>query len=516
MRATATKTWHAGSELHEIHLEAPRTRISRRRVFGLAFPALLLVDALLVAGGFLAAIRISPVAMRALQQPSSDVTPPLIALFVVLAAGFFTLGGMFGLYSHRLLVRPRLAVATAVRALWWSGIIAVAFAFLLALDPPGNLRRLLVLHALFLAAGVMTIRPVACRLFLRLAEVGPIEPRRLLIVGGTHEAARVAAALESADSGGTTVIGLADPQQIATLPGQRWPRFPLVCGESLPGLAHALAADEVLIATRSLSRGEGTQLAARLAEMGIETHVVPHLTRMYVDAAPVKRDLGVPQLRLGGPTGRAGSLEGLKRAADVVLASAMCLAILPLVLVIAALVKLTSRGPVFYAQTRIGKSGKPFRMFKFRSMIVSNDDSDHREYVATLVRQGDAAGFDPSGRPVYKIFDDPRITLLGKVLRRTSLDELPQLLNVLRGEMSLVGPRPCLPFEYDLYESWQRRRLEVTPGMTGLWQVSGRSFLSFEEMVLLDLYYAANWSFLLDLKILWRTIPEVLYARGTR
>jgi lipopolysaccharide/colanic/teichoic acid biosynthesis glycosyltransferase len=136
--------------------------------------------------------------------------------------------------------------------------------------------------------------------------------------------------------------------------------------------------------------------------------------------------------------------------------------------------------------------------------------------VAALVRQGSAAGTDANGRPVYKILDDPRVTVIGRLIRPTSLDELPQLLNVLRGEMSLVGPRPCLPFEYELYEEWQRLRLDATPGITGLWQVSGRSLLSFEEMVLLDLYYVANWSFGLDLKVLCRTIPEVLYWRGVR
>jgi lipopolysaccharide/colanic/teichoic acid biosynthesis glycosyltransferase len=234
-----------------------------------------------------------------------------------------------------------------------------------------------------------------------------------------------------------------------------------------------------------------------------------------VDAAPVRRETGVPLLRLSKrPSDRAGAL--LKSALDLTVAFTFGLALLPLMLVVALAVKLSSRGPVLYAQTRVGRGGRRFQMYKFRSMNVSNDDSRHREYVASLMRDGNSAGTDPSGRPVYKILDDPRVTVVGKILRRTSLDELPQLFNVLRGDMSLVGPRPCLPFEYELYEPWQRRRLDVTPGMTGLWQVSGRNFLSFEEMVLLDLYYSANWSFLLDLRLLWRTIPEVLYARGVR
>ncbi len=492
-----------------------RTRISRLRAVGLVLPGLLVMDALLVAGGFLGAVRLTPAAQHALEFSAGRLTPPLTALFLVLVIGFLLLGGMFGLYSRRSLLRPRQAVARAVRALFWSGAMAVAFEFLLALEPPGDFRQLLLCHALFLAVGVLTIRPLICRFLLRLAEVGPVAPRRLLVVGSTPEARRVAAALEADDAAGVVVVGLTDLERTHASTGQRWPRFRVADWGKLPQLAHALAVEEVLIASPSIGRAEGVGQAAELAKKGIETSVVPHLTRMFVDAAPVRRESGVPLLRLAGLEQDRLGLR-LKRVIDLILAVGGSVVLLPIMLIIAGLIKITSPGPVFYVQTRVGKGGKPFRMLKFRSMVVSNDDSRHRRYVVSLLRGGEAAGTDRSGRPVYKIFDDPRVTLMGKLLRRMSLDELPQLLSVIRGEMSLIGPRPCLPFEYEMYEPWQRRRLSVTPGMTGLWQVSGRSLLSFEEMVLLDLYYVANWSFLLDLRLLWRTIPEVLYARGAR
>jgi lipopolysaccharide/colanic/teichoic acid biosynthesis glycosyltransferase len=177
-------------------------------------------------------------------------------------------------------------------------------------------------------------------------------------------------------------------------------------------------------------------------------------------------------------------------------------------------VRTSSPGPVLFRQARIGKGGRPFTFYKFRSMRVDNDDTAHREYVSNLLRHGGAAATDGSGRKVYKLVDDARITGIGSFLRRTSLDELPQLINVLRGEMSLVGPRPCVPFEYELYRDWQKRRLDVTPGMSGLWQVTGRSFVGFEDMVLLDLFYIANWSFGTDLKLLLRTVPVVIWGRG--
>ncbi len=493
----------------------PHRQISPKRALGLVLPGQLLIDALLVTGGFLGAVHLSFRTSLDLHSVASALTPPLLALYLVLACGFLLLGGMYGLYSRRLLRHPRRAAAGVARAVLWSGAAAVTFDFLLALEPPAAMRELLVVHALLLAAAALTIRPLAFRLLLRLAEVGPVPPRRVLIVGRSPDARRVAGSLEEDDPGSRVIVGLVAADPLARGSGFRWPRFQAQTTEQIARLAQALAADEVVLATRNIDRGAAVELASELASDGCRVMVVPHLTRLYADGAPVRREGGVPLLDLGRATGSA--LEArVKRAMDFLLAGLSLVIATPLMLFVALLVKVSSPGPVLYAQERVGRGGKHFRMYKFRSMTASNDDSHHREYVASLMFQGDAAGFDASGRPIYKLLDDPRITFIGKFLRRTSLDELPQILNVLRGEMSLVGPRPCLPFEYDLYQPWQKLRLESVPGMTGLWQVSGRSFLSFEEMVLLDLYYASNWSLMLDLKLMWRTVPEVMGARGAR
>jgi lipopolysaccharide/colanic/teichoic acid biosynthesis glycosyltransferase len=185
-------------------------------------------------------------------------------------------------------------------------------------------------------------------------------------------------------------------------------------------------------------------------------------------------------------------------------------------LVIALAIGLTSRGPVIFRQTRLGWGGRPFVFYKFRSMRIDADDRIHREYVASLiagnlklVNQGDAT------RPLYKLHRDPRVTSVGRLIRRTSMDELPQLFNVVKGDMSLVGPRPPLPYEVASYESWHLGRiLDTKPGMTGLWQVNGRSRTSFEEMVRLDLQYVRNCSLALDLRILLRTAKAVLEGSG--
>jgi lipopolysaccharide/colanic/teichoic acid biosynthesis glycosyltransferase len=203
-----------------------------------------------------------------------------------------------------------------------------------------------------------------------------------------------------------------------------------------------------------------------------------------------------------------------KRAIDV-LGSLLALTLFsPLVLIIALAIKLTSAGPVFFKQRRLGRTGREFTLLKFRSMYVDSDHGVHKRYVQEFItrRQGPSG---PGAKRIYKLTADPRVTPVGKLLRRTSLDELPQFLNVLRGEMSLVGPRPPLQYEFACYAPWQRRRvLETQPGMTGLWQVTGRSRTTFEEMVRLDLRYVRQQSLWLDLKILLRTPLAVLSGIG--
>jgi lipopolysaccharide/colanic/teichoic acid biosynthesis glycosyltransferase len=206
----------------------------------------------------------------------------------------------------------------------------------------------------------------------------------------------------------------------------------------------------------------------------------------------------------------------LKRMMDVVGSTAALLFFVPVFLAIAFAVKTTSKGPIFFRQQRIGHRGKPFVFFKFRSMYFGNDATVHQQYVRQLIA-GKAARHPSSGngQGVFKLTKDTRITPVGSFLRRTSLDELPQFINVLKGEMSLVGPRPPVPYEVEAYDLWHRRRLvEAKPGITGLWQVSGRSRVKFDDMVRLDLQYARTWSPWLDIKILLRTPLAVIFGQG--
>ncbi len=217
---------------------------------------------------------------------------------------------------------------------------------------------------------------------------------------------------------------------------------------------------------------------------------------------------------LMNPGSRKRSLLLVKRSLDLLVSAAGLALLSPLYLAIAAAIKLTSKGPVLFKQERVGQYGRLFTVLKFRSMYTQNDHSVHKDYVMKLIRN-QAQPTNSEGAGVYKLTNDHRITPLGKILRRVSLDELPQIINVLMGDMSLVGPRPAIPYELAAYQTWHRRRiLEAKPGITGLWQVTSRSTVKFDEMVRLDLRYATSWSLWLDLKILLKTPVAVIKGSG--
>ena len=204
-----------------------------------------------------------------------------------------------------------------------------------------------------------------------------------------------------------------------------------------------------------------------------------------------------------------------KRALDIVAALIGLLIAAPIAAVLAILIKISSPGPVLFRQVRIGENGKEFMFYKFRSMRVGNDDSKHRKYIKYFIEGNESELKKLQGdKKLYKMTSDDRVTFVGKFLRRTSLDELPQLINVLRGDMSMVGPRPHLPYEVELYKDWHRRRLQGLPGITGWWQIHGRSRVPFDEAVKMDIWYLERQSLILDIRIMLRTITKAIVGRG--
>jgi exopolysaccharide biosynthesis polyprenyl glycosylphosphotransferase len=272
--------------------------------------------------------------------------------------------------------------------------------------------------------------------------------------------------------------------------------------------------ERIFLAVRGLGEEKMIDLISRCMRAKVPVKMVADQFQLFASDATLRRVDGVPTLGV-----RENPMRGVaylvKRVFDILISSILVLLLLPLFGIVALLIKVFSPGPVFFRQTRAGRNGSPFAFYKFRTMRTDTDDQLHREYATNFISGKDLRfEAEKADKPVYKMTRDPRVTSIGLILRKTSLDELPQLYNVLRGEMSLVGPRPPIVYELQHYKEWHKRRLEAKPGLTGLWQVSGRSEVPFNEMVLLDLYYIDHWSLKLDFEILLRTIPVILFGRG--
>lgn len=337
-----------------------------------------------------------------------------------------------------------------------------------------------------------------------------------MIVGTSNEAIQTVRELTDRKYLGYKVVGL-----VATGDGD-----PNVRGIEIPIVGHVnelnehiakYKIQEVIITDDSFS---GDRLFEAMMKLGrrqrVEFRFAPNLFNVLPQKTSVDQIGVLPMVRLFREP-LTDIQRFTKRLSDIILALAAGIVTLPIWLVAAILVRIDSKGPLIYRQERVGMDGRVFLCLKFRSMRTDADETIHREAYRKNIAGDAEANAGDSSSPVYgKVKDDPRITRVGRFLRRTSIDELPQLLNVLRGEMSIVGPRPPIPYEVEEYDIWHRKRLDMKPGITGLWQVSGRNRLTFDEMVKIDLYYIENWSLLLDVKIILLTIPAVFRGDGAR
>ena len=324
--------------------------------------------------------------------------------------------------------------------------------------------------------------------------------RSVLVIGPMAASKELSQTLMTDPACGLDVVGACVPE--ADLRADHDPEL-RVFGSltEVPDVVSRLGCEAVAV-TGGLPSSYLRGLAWSLEGAGVDLLVHPGLVEVAGPRMHIRPFVGLPLLHIEQPH-FTGWRRTIKRAFDVTLTSLGLLAISPVLLVLMAIIKLGDRGSIFFTQTRVGLNGKTFEMIKFRSMVP-----DAEALKAELMAQNEGAG------PLFKMKNDPRITPIGRFIRRYSIDELPQLFNVLRGDMSLVGPRPPLPSEVDQYGNDVRRRLLVQPGLTGLWQVSGRSSLSWDESVRLDLRYVENWSMSLDLLIIWKTAWAVVGQSG--
>jgi exopolysaccharide biosynthesis polyprenyl glycosylphosphotransferase len=450
----------------------------RRLILGLLIVDLVLTQlALVVANG----VRLLlPLGQEIGPSATTFLNPYLHLMALVLWPVVFAVTSV---YDVRRNVRPVgeartlfVAVSTATFAL--AGALYFTFR-----DVP----RLLIVYFYFIDLLFLASARIVAGLLLRALHARGRPLTRVLIVGLGDASQAIALALETRLGHSILIVGYASDEV-----GEGWSQSPIVGKVAeVPRLAHDLAVDEVIICLPGDRYAEVEQLSFQLQTQPVRVRLVPDFLKLVMVQSSVDIVGGLPLIGLREPR-IDGPAWAVKRTFDLLMTSLGLLLIWPFLLAIAIAIRLSSPGPIIFKQQRVGENGKLFWVYKFRTMVVGAEKS----------------------RLTEKQANDPRVTAIGRFLRKTSLDELPNLVNVLRGEMSLVGPRPEQVFIAQGYEPWQRQRLAVPPGMTGWWQVNGRSDLPMHLNTQYDLYYIRNYSLLLDLKILWKTIAVVINGKG--
>jgi exopolysaccharide biosynthesis polyprenyl glycosylphosphotransferase len=433
----------------------------------------------------------------------SSSNPGYVMLSLALAASWWTLLFLFGSREPTVLGHGAEEYKRVVQAsLWLFGLVAI-FSYALHLETArGYVGVALPAGLIFLVLSRMIVRK-----FLHLERKFGRSIQDVLIIGDATSADHLASCLHSQPMAGYRPAGLYIPGAKATVGDSLKVQLPLI-GRAIE--AEPIIEDIKKFRPDAVALSGGAQLPPRtiralgwaLADLNIRLIMVPALTDIAGPRIHTQPVAGLPLIHVSTPNLEKGQ-RFLKRSFDLVGASLLLAVLSPVFLCVALAVRFGSAGPVLFRQERIGTAGVPFTMYKFRSMVV-----DAEKRLSELRDTNEGSGV------LFKMKEDPRVTQVGSFIRRFSLDELPQLLNVIDGSMSLVGPRPPLPSEVEKYDNQAHRRLLVRPGMTGLWQVSGRSLLSWDDTVRLDLYYVENWSFLGDVAILLRTIRAVLRRHG--
>ena len=418
------------------------------------------------------------------------------AMFVATIPGWFVLARLYGLHDHdkRHVDHSTGDDIPAVFQLVTTGTLV-----LLAADAWFSLRFSAGELLLFWPLAVATV--TSARACARGVIRRTTAPENTIIVGAGHVGRLIEAKLSRHPEYGIRVVGFVDRQ--AEQAGQAD-----LLGDTgrLAELCRVFDVERVIVAFSRESDSELVELVRSLESLDVRVDVVPRLFDLTGLAARLHRVEGLPLVSIA-PAGLTERSRAVKRVMDIAFSATALVVLAPLLALIGIAIRLESAGPVFFRQRRVGRNDSPFRMLKFRTMVA---DADERKHEVAHLNKFARNGGDPR---MFKIAGDPRVTRVGALLRRYSLDELPQLVNVLRGEMSLVGPRPLIPSEDRHVSAWARRRLDLRPGMTGLWQVLGRNEIPFEEMVKIDYLYVRSWSVWTDLKLMLRTVP-MLFRSG--
>ena len=426
--------------------------------------------------------------------------------FVLISFTFLFIFQYYGLYKLNTFIKRAFQFISFSRALFLGVIVIISLSFIAKIPGIRDSRLFIILFTINLIILFIFLRAVLFRnLFLKFAKSRYFR-RKLIIVGAGKAGKLLGAKLFFENNYGTKLIGYIDDN----IPvGTKVLNDFKVLGPTtnLLEISARQKISEVIIAIDNIEY----ERLLNIIDLCIKASLDVKLASELFDIVPQKiitdSYSGIPIVDVSPRINQNITLL-FKRVIDFIGVMIGLILLSPVLLLIAVLVKTTSKGPVLFKQKRIGLNGKEFLFFKFRSMTIINEDDSERQKQMILFMK------DKHTNGETKVINEARITWIGKYIRKLSLDELPQLLNVLRGEMSLVGPRPCLPYEYENYDEWQKRRLKVLPGCTGVWQVSGRSNVSFTDSVVLDLYYINNMSPWLDLQLILKTFPVMIFGKG--
>jgi undecaprenyl-phosphate galactose phosphotransferase len=434
--------------------------------------------------------------------------PEILALVIVISLIILLIFQYNGLYRLDIILNRSTHFSHILKAIYYSSLQIVLLSFLLDSRMILDSRLLFVFFFLVSVGLLFAFRVELLKwVFVELSQSS--FKRNVIIVGNGKAGKLLATKLIYENPLGLNIIGFVDEDRHVgdfVVAGKK------ILGnfEDLKDLVKVHAVDELIIVTDNHSYEAFFELVDFCKSLNVPIRMTSNILDVVSQRIKTEKYSDIPVIDIA-PQYNDNFTLGLKRLSDILVASFGLLILSPIFAVIAILVKLSSPGAIFFKQARIGKDGKEFKIYKFRSMkAIDGEDEDRKKMMIEFIKNG------ANGASDTKVINESRVTWIGNIIRKTSLDELPQLFNVIKGDMSLVGPRPCLPYEYDNYDEWQKRRVSVIPGCTGVWQVWGRSQVNYNESVVLDLYYINNMSPWLDIQLIFQTIPVMLFSRGAK
>ncbi len=442
--------------------------------------------------------------VKSIASEALRITLPVVSFSIIFVMIFIF--SVNNLYKINIIIVRSAQLTALIRSEWYISLIAVVSSvFFSRLE----VQQLFILIICFVISSTIIFYIIRIELLRRIyLKLKSKQLKKNILIVGNGEAGRMLATkIRFENPLGINIIGFVDDGKIF---GEEVINGKKILGKysDIKNIVKNENVEEILVVKETNDFEELLHLIDLCRETNLSVKITSNLFEIIPQKIYTEKYCDLPVINMS-PNYSNKLFFRLKRIFDVVVAGAVIFLLAPFFMIIALLVQLTSEGPVIIKQKRIGKDGIPFTFYKFRSMyITKGEDEGRKEEMLKFMKGEDSKGDNK------KVINRKRITPVGRILRKMSLDELPQLFNVIRGEMSLVGPRPCLPYEYENYDNWQKRRFNVIPGCTGVWQVMGRSSVSFNESIILDLYYINNMSPWLDLQLVIKTIPVMLFERG--